>query len=96
MSPAHNGTYISPSVTFFCFVSIMACHGNLLMFYILLNTFKCCQSTNKDECIYQGDEGTHSFYKDGDVILGGLFPLHYSPFSAVQSFQSKPEPTDYK
>ncbi|XP_060780427.1 extracellular calcium-sensing receptor-like [Neoarius graeffei] len=56
---------------------------------------KMQESTDKDECVYQGDEGTHSFYKGGDVILGGLFPLHYSPVSAVQSFQSKPEPTDY-
>ncbi|XP_053356913.1 extracellular calcium-sensing receptor-like [Clarias gariepinus] len=33
---------------------------------------------------------------NGDVILGGLFPLHYSPVLAVRSFQSKPEPTYYK
>lgn len=74
----------------------MACHDNLLAFCFFLNTFMCCQAINKDECFYQGDEGTHSFYKGGDMILGGLFPLHYSPVLAVQSFQSKPEPTDYK
>ncbi|TSK38409.1 Extracellular calcium-sensing receptor [Bagarius yarrelli] len=56
----------------------------------------CCQCANKDECVYQGDKGTHYFYQGGDVILGGLFPLHYSPVSAVYSFQSKPEATDYK
>ncbi|XP_076853457.1 extracellular calcium-sensing receptor-like [Brachyhypopomus gauderio] len=54
-----------------------------------------CLSTNKDECIYRGEEGTQSFYQHGDVILGGLFPLHYSPVGAVRSFQSKPSATEY-
>lgn len=96
LSPAHYSTYKSLSVPFFCFVSIMACCSSLLTFWLILSMFICCQSANKDECIYQGDEGTHSFFKNGDVILGGLFPLHYSPVLAVQSFQSKPQPTDYK
>ncbi|XP_066540570.1 extracellular calcium-sensing receptor-like [Hoplias malabaricus] len=55
-----------------------------------------CWSAYKNECIYQGEEGTQNFFLDGDVILGGLFPLHYSPVSAMWTFQSKPAPTDYK
>ncbi|XP_072551568.1 extracellular calcium-sensing receptor-like [Salminus brasiliensis] len=74
----------------------MADHTCLLTFWFLLNMPMWCQSTNKGECIYQGEERTQSFYQDGDVILGGLFPLHYSPVSAVWSFQSKPPPTEYK
>ncbi|XP_036441154.1 LOW QUALITY PROTEIN: extracellular calcium-sensing receptor-like [Colossoma macropomum] len=74
----------------------MAYHAGLLTFWFLLNPPMWCWSTNKDECIYQGEEGTQSFYQDGDVILGGLFPLHYSPVSAVWSFQSKPPSTEYK
>ncbi|XP_037396087.1 extracellular calcium-sensing receptor-like [Pygocentrus nattereri] len=75
---------------------MMAYHISLLTFWFLLNPPMWCWSTNKDECIYQGEEGTQSFYQDGDVILGGLFPLHYSPVSAVWSFQNKPPPTEYK
>lgn len=95
-SPSLYGIYISSSLLYFRLVSVMACNSNLLRFWLLLNTFMCCQSANKDECIYQGDDGTHSFFMNGDVILGGLFPLHYSPVLAVRSFQSKPEPTYYK
>uniref|UniRef100_A0A3B4CM98 G-protein coupled receptors family 3 profile domain-containing protein n=1 Tax=Pygocentrus nattereri TaxID=42514 RepID=A0A3B4CM98_PYGNA len=61
----------------------MAHHARLLTFWLLLKLPMWCWSTNKDVCIYQGEEGTHSFYQDGDVILGGLFPLHYSPVSAM-------------
>ncbi|KAL6479460.1 hypothetical protein MHYP_G00128930 [Metynnis hypsauchen] len=75
---------------------IMAHHACLLTFWFLLNLPMWCWSANKDQCIYQGEEGTQSFYQDGDVILGGLFPLHYSPVSAAWSFQSKPAQTEYK
>ncbi|XP_072551570.1 extracellular calcium-sensing receptor-like [Salminus brasiliensis] len=74
----------------------MAHHACLLTFWFLLNMPMWCQSTNNEKCIYQGEEGTQSFYQDGDVVLGGLFPLHYSPVTTVWSFQSKPPPTEYK
>ncbi|XP_051952884.1 extracellular calcium-sensing receptor-like [Xyrauchen texanus] len=54
------------------------------------------QSENKDKCIYQGDDNTYSFYQGGDIVLGGLFPLHNSPISSVSSFKTKPKPTKYK
>ncbi|KAK1784722.1 hypothetical protein P4O66_003401 [Electrophorus voltai] len=44
----------------------------------------------------KGEEGSQSFYQDGDVILGGLFPLHYSPVPTERFFQSKPAATEYK
>ncbi|XP_056334931.1 extracellular calcium-sensing receptor [Danio aesculapii] len=32
----------------------------------------------------------------GDVVLGGLFPLHFSPISSLSSYKTKPTPTTYK
>uniref|UniRef100_A0A673NIT6 Extracellular calcium-sensing receptor-like n=1 Tax=Sinocyclocheilus rhinocerous TaxID=307959 RepID=A0A673NIT6_9TELE len=36
------------------------------------------QYKSKNKCIYQGDEDTYTFYQQGDVVLGGLFPLHFT------------------
>uniref|UniRef100_A0A8C2C889 G-protein coupled receptors family 3 profile domain-containing protein n=1 Tax=Cyprinus carpio TaxID=7962 RepID=A0A8C2C889_CYPCA len=47
-------------------------------------------------CVFQGDEDTYSFYQGGDVVLGGIFPLHSSPISSYSSFKTKPEPTKYQ
>uniref|UniRef100_A0A8C5BL57 G-protein coupled receptors family 3 profile domain-containing protein n=1 Tax=Gadus morhua TaxID=8049 RepID=A0A8C5BL57_GADMO len=30
------------------------------------------------DCAFFGEEETNSFYQDGDVVLGGVFPLHYT------------------
>uniref|UniRef100_A0A3Q1FD77 Olfactory receptor C family, x2 n=1 Tax=Acanthochromis polyacanthus TaxID=80966 RepID=A0A3Q1FD77_9TELE len=38
----------------------------------------------------------NSLYEDGDVVVGGLFPLHYSPISSVTGYRAKPTPTMYK
>ncbi|KAL7870290.1 hypothetical protein SRHO_G00077870 [Serrasalmus rhombeus] len=94
----HRGNkYLYVSIGVFLPICVgMAHHARLLTFWLLLKLPMWCWSTNKDECIYQGEEGTQSFYQDGDVILGGLFPLHYSPVSAVWPFQSKPAQTEYK
>ncbi|XP_016109798.1 extracellular calcium-sensing receptor-like [Sinocyclocheilus grahami] len=54
------------------------------------------QYKSKNKCIYQGDEDTYTFYKQGDVVLGGLFPLHFSPISSISSFSTKPKSTKYK
>uniref|UniRef100_A0A8D0AEH1 G-protein coupled receptors family 3 profile domain-containing protein n=1 Tax=Sander lucioperca TaxID=283035 RepID=A0A8D0AEH1_SANLU len=32
-----------------------------------------------DNCVFLGEEEKNSLYEDGDVVIGGLFPLHYSP-----------------
>ncbi|XP_067275979.1 extracellular calcium-sensing receptor-like [Pseudorasbora parva] len=75
----------------------------MALFYATLLTlgFLLCigvqsQYKNKDKCIYQGDEDTYTFYHGGDVVLGGLFPLHFSPISSVSSFRTKPNSTKYK
>ncbi|XP_035381539.1 extracellular calcium-sensing receptor-like [Electrophorus electricus] len=74
----------------------MAHHACLLTFWLFLIMPMWCLSTNKNECIYQGEEGTQGFYQDGDVILGGLFPLHSSPVATERAFQSKPAAVEYK
>lgn len=75
----------------------------MALFYVTLLTpwFLLCigvqtQYKNKDRCIYQGDDDTYTFYQGGDVVLGGLFPFHFSPVSLVSSFRTKPKSTKYK
>ncbi|XP_069053647.1 extracellular calcium-sensing receptor-like [Lepisosteus oculatus] len=46
-------------------------------------------------CNFKGEGATPSFFAEGDVVLGGLFPLHYRPSSYVPSFQKKPQATHY-
>ncbi|XP_069053645.1 extracellular calcium-sensing receptor-like isoform X3 [Lepisosteus oculatus] len=46
-------------------------------------------------CNFKGEGATPSFFAEGDVVLGGLFPLHYIPSSYVPSFQKKPQATHY-
>uniref|UniRef100_A0A672MZH1 Extracellular calcium-sensing receptor-like n=1 Tax=Sinocyclocheilus grahami TaxID=75366 RepID=A0A672MZH1_SINGR len=55
----------------------------LLTFWPLLYIGVQSQSKSKDTCIYQGDEDTYSFYEGGDVVLGGIFPLHSSTIPLV-------------
>uniref|UniRef100_A0A3B3SEK5 Olfactory receptor C family, x2 n=1 Tax=Paramormyrops kingsleyae TaxID=1676925 RepID=A0A3B3SEK5_9TELE len=42
-------------------------------------------------CVFQGEEDTRNLYKEGDVVIGGLFPVHYSPRSFKPSYQKKPD-----
>ncbi|XP_076002447.1 extracellular calcium-sensing receptor-like [Genypterus blacodes] len=43
-----------------------------------------------------GEEERNSLYEDGDVVLGGLFPLHISPVSSLATYRTKPPPHSYK
>lgn len=54
------------------------------------------QSVMSKRCAFIGSEEPNSFYLDGDIVLGGLFPLHYHAESFVQSFIKKPIPSGYK
>ncbi|XP_048027259.1 extracellular calcium-sensing receptor [Megalobrama amblycephala] len=70
------------------------------LYAILLTFWPLCiglqsQHKSKDNCVFQGDEDTSSFYQGGDVVLGGIFPLHSSPISSLFSFRTKPKPTMY-
>ncbi len=78
-------------------VSVMAQFCvTLLTFWLLLYICVQSQSKSKDTCIYQGDEDTYSFYEDGDVVLGGILPLHSSTIPFISTFTSKPKLIKYK
>jgi len=71
------------------------------LYAMLLTFWPLCiglqsQLNSKDNCVFQGDEDKYSFYQGGDVVLGGIFPLHSSPISSLFSFKTKPKPTMYK
>ncbi|XP_070685100.1 extracellular calcium-sensing receptor-like [Pempheris klunzingeri] len=51
-----------------------------------------CSSAALDNCVFLGEEEKDSLYKDGDVVIGGLFPLHYSPVSSPLTYTTKPTP----
>ena len=48
------------------------------------------------DCAFIGDEDPNSFYEDGDVVVGGVFPLHYTRVSSLPTYTSKPEPGSHK
>ncbi|XP_050921482.1 LOW QUALITY PROTEIN: uncharacterized protein LOC108900901 [Lates calcarifer] len=48
-----------------------------------------------DSCVFLGEEEKNSLYEDGDVVIGGLFPLHYSPESSLPTYKTKPTLTMY-
>ncbi|XP_064159384.1 extracellular calcium-sensing receptor-like [Anguilla rostrata] len=52
--------------------------------------------TAQTRCIFQGEEDSDGFYEEGDVVLGGLFPLHANQISASQSYKKRPQPPSYK
>ncbi|XP_073350324.1 extracellular calcium-sensing receptor-like [Pagrus major] len=49
-----------------------------------------------DNCVFLGEEEENSLYEYGDVVIGGLFPLHYSPVSSLPTYKTKPTPYTYK
>ncbi|XP_064841423.1 extracellular calcium-sensing receptor-like [Oncorhynchus masou masou] len=69
--------------------------ARLLLLGLLLWASWVCSAAPQDGCTFLGEEETSSFYQEGDVVLGGLFPLHYSPVSSVTSFQWEPQQTTY-
>lgn len=49
-----------------------------------------------ENCVFLGEEEKNSLYEDGDLVIGGLFPLHYSPVYSPNSYKTKPSPNTYK
>ncbi len=67
----------------------------LLMFLSLFRG-KPGSADAKDNCVFLGEVEENSLYEDGDVVIGGLFPLHYSPLSSLPTYETKPAPIMYK
>ncbi|XP_037533474.1 extracellular calcium-sensing receptor-like [Nematolebias whitei] len=65
----------------------------LLMLYLVGG--KVGSAAALDTCAFLGEEEENSLYEDGDVVIGGLFPLHYSPVSSLLTFKTKPKPNTY-
>ena len=69
--------------------------AKFLMFLFLIRS-KSGLATALDNCLFLGEEEKNSLYEDGDVVIGGLFPLHYSPVSSLPSYKMKPIRNMYK
>ncbi|CAL8334751.1 unnamed protein product [Boreogadus saida] len=68
----------------------------LLSVMFLLNNLIVSSAALFTECASIGEEESNSFYEDGDVVLGGIFPLHYNRVSSLPTYASKPEPGSHK
>lgn len=49
-----------------------------------------------DDCVFMGEKERSSLYEDGDIVIGGLFPLHYSPVSSFPTYKTEPTSITYK
>uniref|UniRef100_A0A3B4ZMK5 Extracellular calcium-sensing receptor-like n=1 Tax=Stegastes partitus TaxID=144197 RepID=A0A3B4ZMK5_9TELE len=49
----------------------------LLLMFLLVISGKPGSAAALDDCVFLGEEEKNSLYEDGDVVVGGLFPLHY-------------------
>ena len=65
---------------------------------MLLSLFggKPSSAADLDNCVFLGEEEKNSLFEDGDVVIGGLFPLHYSPVSSLPTYKTKPTANMYK
>ena len=68
----------------------------ILSVMYLYNDLNVSSAALFTECAFIGEEDSNSFYEDGDVVLGGVFPLHYTRVSSIPPYTSKPEPGTYK
>uniref|UniRef100_A0A3Q2DUS7 Olfactory receptor C family, x3 n=1 Tax=Cyprinodon variegatus TaxID=28743 RepID=A0A3Q2DUS7_CYPVA len=55
----------------------MALLAATLLFSLSLFKGKQGSAAAQYNCVFLGEEGSNSLYEDGDVVIGGLFPLHY-------------------
>ena len=74
----------------------MAMLGAKLFMFLSVLGSKVASAAALDVCVFLGEEEKNSLYEDGDVVIGGLFPLHYSPVSSPPAYKTKPKPFMYK
>uniref|UniRef100_A0A3B4ZUC2 Extracellular calcium-sensing receptor-like n=1 Tax=Stegastes partitus TaxID=144197 RepID=A0A3B4ZUC2_9TELE len=72
---------------------VMALLAVKLLMFLLVISGKPGSAAALDDCVFLGEEEKNSLYEDGDVVVGGLFPLHYSPLSSLVTYNAKPAPT---
>uniref|UniRef100_A0A3B3DA83 Olfactory receptor C family, x3 n=1 Tax=Oryzias melastigma TaxID=30732 RepID=A0A3B3DA83_ORYME len=68
--------------------------ANVLAFIVLFSG-SSCTAGEADSCVFLGEKEELSLYEDGDVVIGGLFPLHFSPVSSLLTYKTKPPPNSY-
>ena len=68
----------------------------LLSVMFLFNDLNVSSAAIFKDCAYIGEKDSNSFYEDGDVVVGGVFPLHYTRVSSLPTYTSKPEPGSHK
>ncbi|XP_051254230.1 extracellular calcium-sensing receptor-like isoform X2 [Dicentrarchus labrax] len=74
----------------------MAMPAAKLLVFLSLIWGKSGSAAALNNCVFLGEEEKNSLYEDGDVVIGGLFPLHYSPVSSLPTYKTKPTPNMYK
>ncbi|KAJ4936116.1 hypothetical protein JOQ06_017640, partial [Pogonophryne albipinna] len=74
----------------------MAMLAAKLLMFLFLSQGQHCLAAGLDKCVFLGEEQKNSLYEKGDVVIGGLFPLHYSPVSSLPKYKTKPTPFTYK
>ncbi|XP_077050090.1 extracellular calcium-sensing receptor-like isoform X1 [Siphateles boraxobius] len=60
--------------------------------YLLFNCITAASILRSDTCQIQGHFKLNGMYQDGDVILGGLFEVHFFTVFPELSFRTEPEP----
>ncbi|XP_056622198.1 LOW QUALITY PROTEIN: extracellular calcium-sensing receptor-like [Triplophysa dalaica] len=60
--------------------------------YLSLNCISAALILNSSSCQLQGRFELNGMYKDGDLILGGLFEVHFLTVFPELSFRTEPDP----
>ncbi|XP_055030586.2 extracellular calcium-sensing receptor-like [Misgurnus anguillicaudatus] len=60
--------------------------------YLTLNCISAASTLHSDTCQLQGHFKLNGMYQDGDLILGGLFEVHFLAVFPELSFRTEPEP----